>query len=232
MPTPLDFIAALDALRARRVERLAQVERVGHRIEHRFGRHVGLRRVQRGRQLDVAGAELAAERQPVLDGAVGIGVARLARRQLLERGGEHAHLHELRCERGDGIRSDNTRRCRAVTLCYCVPYGRRIAVPALSSSLLGLGSAPARAGTGTGQPGVGAAAATMTPQTYPAEQIHGGAADLYRAVRLLSRPRRDGRRVGARPDARGASSPKTCAATRSVRCCAPDAWTRACRRSH
>ena len=81
------------------VERLAQVERVGDRIEHRLGRHVGLGRMQRRRQLDVVGAELARELQPVLDGAIGIGVADLARRQFLQRRGQHADLHELRIER-------------------------------------------------------------------------------------------------------------------------------------
>jgi hypothetical protein len=82
--------------RARPIERLPEVKCVGHRIEHRFGRHVGLRRVQGGRQLDVAGANLERELQPVFDGAVRIGVAHLARRQLLERGRQHSHPHELR----------------------------------------------------------------------------------------------------------------------------------------
>ena len=53
----------LHALRPLLVEGLAQVERVGHRVEHRLGRHVGLARVQRGRELDVVGAELARERR-------------------------------------------------------------------------------------------------------------------------------------------------------------------------
>ena len=75
---------------------LPQIERVGHRVEHRLGRHVGLRRVQRGRELDVVGAQRRGRRlDPLLDGAVRIGVAHLARRQLLEGGGEDADLHEL-----------------------------------------------------------------------------------------------------------------------------------------
>ena len=91
----------LHARRARPVERLAQVQRVGHRIEHRLRRHVGLRRVQRRGQLDVVGAELARECQPVLDRAIRVGVAHLPRRQLLQRRGEHADLHELRSKRRD-----------------------------------------------------------------------------------------------------------------------------------
>ena len=100
MPTPVGVERRLRrARRAVLVERLAQVERVGDRVEHRLGRHVGLGRVQRRRELDVVGAELLRELEPVLDGAVRIGVADLARRQLLQRGGEHADLHELRLER-------------------------------------------------------------------------------------------------------------------------------------
>jgi hypothetical protein len=57
--------------------------------------------VQRRRELDVAGADLERELQPVFDGAVGVGVAHVARRQLLERGGQHAHAHELRLKRSE-----------------------------------------------------------------------------------------------------------------------------------
>ena len=49
------------ALGARLVERLAQIERVRDRVEHRLGRHVGLGRVQGGRDLDVRAVELARE---------------------------------------------------------------------------------------------------------------------------------------------------------------------------
>ena len=38
------------------------------------------------------------EIEPLLDGQIGIGVASLAGRELLERGGEHADRHELRLE--------------------------------------------------------------------------------------------------------------------------------------
>ena len=44
---------------------------------------------------------------------------------------------------------------------------------------------------------------STTTQAYPAEQIAGRAAAVHRAVRLLSRPRRDGRRIRSRPDALG-----------------------------
>ena len=107
-----------DTRGARRIEGAAQVERVGHRIEHRLGRHVGQRRMQRRRQLDVARAQLAGEVQPVFDGAIGIGIPHVARRQLLERGGQHADLHEFRGKRGDGHPVDNTRRrsvCRVAS---------------------------------------------------------------------------------------------------------------------
>jgi hypothetical protein len=89
-------------LRAVPVEGLAQVERVGHGVEHGLGRHVGLARMQRRGELDVVGADLAREGGPVLDRAVRIGVADLARRQLLQGGGQHADLHELRAERLHG----------------------------------------------------------------------------------------------------------------------------------
>jgi hypothetical protein len=91
----------LDPPRALLVERLAQVERVGDRIEHRLGRHIGLTRVERRRQLDVAGAQLAGEFDPLFNRAIRIGVADLARRQLLKSGREDANLHELRFKRCD-----------------------------------------------------------------------------------------------------------------------------------
>src|SRR5207342_3632205 len=59
---------------------------------------VALGRVQRSRQLDVVGADLARELQPLLDRTVRILVANLARRQLLQRCGEDADLHELGLE--------------------------------------------------------------------------------------------------------------------------------------
>ena len=89
----------LDPRRALLVERLAQVERVGDRIEHRLGRHVGLGRMQRRRQLDVIGAELARELDPLLDRPIGIRIAHFPRSQFLERCGQHSDLHELRIER-------------------------------------------------------------------------------------------------------------------------------------
>ncbi len=92
----------LDALRALLVEGLAQVERVGHRVEHRLRRHVGFARVERRRQLDVARAQVAGKVEPVLDRPIGIGVADLARRQLLQCRGEDANFHELRFERFSG----------------------------------------------------------------------------------------------------------------------------------
>ena len=91
----------LDAAGAVLVERLAQIQRVGDRIQHRLRRHVRLGRVQRRRQLDVAGAQLLRECQPLFDRLVRIRIADLAGRQLLERRRQDAHLHELRLERFD-----------------------------------------------------------------------------------------------------------------------------------
>ena len=48
-----------------------------------------------GRELDVVGAQLSSEGHPLLDGPVGVRVADFAGGELLEGGGEHAHLHEL-----------------------------------------------------------------------------------------------------------------------------------------
>ena len=85
-------------LRPHVVEGLAQIERVRDRIQHRFGRDVGERRVQRRGELDAIGVEGDREVEPLLDGQIGIRVASLAGRELLERGGEHADRHELRLE--------------------------------------------------------------------------------------------------------------------------------------
>ena len=54
-------------LRPHLVERLAQIERVRDRIEHRFGRDVGERRVQRRGELDAVGVEGDREIEPLLD---------------------------------------------------------------------------------------------------------------------------------------------------------------------
>ena len=54
--------------------------------------------MQRGGQLDAVGAERDREVEPFLDGEIRVRVASLARRQLLERGGQHADRHELRFE--------------------------------------------------------------------------------------------------------------------------------------
>ena len=89
-----------DPLGAHVGERLAEVERVGDRIEHRLGRDVGDRGVERGGQLDAVGVERFGEVQPLLHGEIGVGVASLAWRQLLERGGEHSDRHVDRGERG------------------------------------------------------------------------------------------------------------------------------------
>ena len=77
-----------------------QVQGVRDRIEHRFGRHVGL---GSGAAPPTAGCssrpDLLRELEPVLDRLVGIGIADLARRELLQRRGQDADLHELRFER-------------------------------------------------------------------------------------------------------------------------------------
>src|SRR5262245_3277628 len=59
--------------------------------------------MQRRRELDVAGADLAGKLEPVFDRTVRIGVPPLARCQLLERRGEDPHLHEF------GIEGSHTR---------------------------------------------------------------------------------------------------------------------------
>ena len=54
---PVASTAASTRFGAHVVERLAEIERVGDRIEHRLGRDVGERRVQRRGQLDAIGVE-------------------------------------------------------------------------------------------------------------------------------------------------------------------------------
>ena len=83
------------------VEGPAQVQRVRNRIQHRLGRHVRLCGMERCGQLDVAGAKLAGEREPFFNRAIRIGIAHLARRQLLQRRREDTDLHELWFERFD-----------------------------------------------------------------------------------------------------------------------------------
>ena len=77
-------------------------------IQHRRGRHVGFRRVDRGRQLNRVDAELVGELNPVLDGAIGIGIAHVPRRQLLERRRQDADLHEFRLERARQLTAHET----------------------------------------------------------------------------------------------------------------------------
>ena len=91
----------VDAARTRLVERLAQVERVRDRIEHRLRRNVRFAGVQRGRQLDVAGVQLPRELDPFFDRAIGIGIPDGTRRQLLQRGGQDSDFHELRLKRSN-----------------------------------------------------------------------------------------------------------------------------------
>src|SRR5262245_65834277 len=47
------------------------------------------------RELNVFSAQVARELEPVFDGPVRIGIPLRARRQLLQRGGQDPHLHEL-----------------------------------------------------------------------------------------------------------------------------------------
>ena len=82
----------LHPARPRLVERRAEIERVGHRIEHRFRRDVGLRRMQRRRELDVVGAQFARKRHPIFNRPIGIGIADVTRRQLLQRGRQDRRL--------------------------------------------------------------------------------------------------------------------------------------------
>ena len=89
----------LDASRPGLVEPLPQIERIGHRIEHRVGRDVHFRRVRRRGELHRVGAKPARELNPVLDRAIRIRIADLARGQLLESRSEDANLHEGRLER-------------------------------------------------------------------------------------------------------------------------------------
>jgi hypothetical protein len=79
--------------------------------------------VQRRGELDAIGVEGDREIEPLLDRQIGIRVTSLARRELLERGGEHADRHELRLELLDLGHRDSLRcqisaiatgaRCRA-----------------------------------------------------------------------------------------------------------------------
>src|SRR5262245_19370255 len=70
------------------------------------------------RELDVTGTELACELEPVFDGTVRVDVPLLARCQLLERGGENPHLHELRFE---SRRLDLKRRLASHTRVHAPP---------------------------------------------------------------------------------------------------------------
>src|SRR5215510_566138 len=54
--------------------------------------------MERGGELDVIGAEFPREGYPFFYGQIRVGVALLARRQLLQRGGQNADLHEFRLE--------------------------------------------------------------------------------------------------------------------------------------
>jgi hypothetical protein len=92
---------SLNASGAGPVERTPEIERVGHRIEHRLWRHIRLARMKRGRQLQLVRAKLRGKRDPILDSAIRIGIAHLSRRELLKRSRENAHLHELGLEGPD-----------------------------------------------------------------------------------------------------------------------------------
>ena len=75
------------------VERLAQVEGVGDRVEHRFGGDVRQVRMDRRRQFDAVRSDGTGEVEPFLDGEIGVGIPAIAWRQLLEGGGEYADRH-------------------------------------------------------------------------------------------------------------------------------------------
>ena len=111
MPIPVRVEGRLHALGPVLVEGLAQVEGVGHRVEHRLGRNVGLDGMQRGGELDVVGPQLAGEGHPLLDRLVGVRVADLAGRQLLQGGSEHADLHELGLKGFTGMRASSGIGC-------------------------------------------------------------------------------------------------------------------------
>ena len=57
--------------------------------------------MHRSGHLNVVGAQLSTEREPILDGRIRIAVALFSRRQLLECRREHAHLHHFRFESFD-----------------------------------------------------------------------------------------------------------------------------------
>ena len=80
---PVSVERSLHPAGAPGIEWPPQVERVGHRVEHCFRRHIRFARVKGGGQLQLVGAQLRRERDPFLDRPVGIGVTGLARRQLL-----------------------------------------------------------------------------------------------------------------------------------------------------
>jgi hypothetical protein len=54
--------------------------------------------MKRCRKLNAIDCEFARKLEPLFDGAIGILVANLPRRQFLERRGQHADLHEFRFE--------------------------------------------------------------------------------------------------------------------------------------
>jgi hypothetical protein len=87
-----------DPFGARLVERLAQVQRVGDRIQHGLRRYIRLGRVQRGRELDVIHLEFTCKIEPFFDRTIGILISNFAGSQFLQRCGEHSNLHEFRFE--------------------------------------------------------------------------------------------------------------------------------------
>ena len=93
------------------------------------------------------------------------------------------------------------------------------------------GAGPAPQAAGQRSPASQRPPETKTPQGYPREQIDAGPHAVCRAVRLLSRARRRGRRGRHGPDALGARGRGRRAAIESGRSSAPDGRRRACRRS-
>jgi hypothetical protein len=106
------------AVAARGVERRTQVQGVGNRIQHGLRRHVTLGWMQSRRELNHVSAHLTRKVQPIFNRAIGIGIANIARCELLQGGGEDAELHELGFEvpYGHGQSPGTSSQCGATSI--------------------------------------------------------------------------------------------------------------------
>jgi hypothetical protein len=137
-PDTVAFHGCEDPVGASGIHRSAEVQGVRDWVEHRLGRNIGFRRVQRGGELNVVGVEVACELQPVFDCPVGVRIAHLPWREFLQRGRKHADPHEAGLELPDAV---YTRRLLSLFRClschvrcllnqviWCVPGAQSPAV--------------------------------------------------------------------------------------------------------